>query len=154
MGVRKANLRDASDVLLVINISNAEAYRKIIPPQYFKEPVFTYEDILEKFRHMDFYVYELEGKMVGVAALECKDDLANIRFVYILPEHQRKGIGTSLIKYIEDEARKLGFRRLRVPYVDMNADWAINFYKKLGYRIAEKREKPWGFDLFFEKELE
>jgi GNAT superfamily N-acetyltransferase len=61
---------------------------------------------------------------------------------------------SSLIKYIEGEARKLGFRRLRVPYVDMNADWAINFYKKFGFRIVEKREKPWGFDLFFEKKLE
>jgi N-acetylglutamate synthase-like GNAT family acetyltransferase len=154
MGVRKANLRDASEVLSVINISNAEAYRKIIPLQYFKEPVFAYEDILEKFKQMDFYVYELEGKIVGVAALEPKGDLANIRFVYVLPEHQRKGVGTSLVKYIEGEAKRFGFRKLRVPYVDMNADWAINFYKKLGYRVVERREKAWGFNLFFEKELE
>lgn len=76
-----------------------------------------------------------------------------VRFVYILPEHQRKGIGTSLVTYIEVEARKLGLRKLIVPYVDVNAYWAINFYIKLGFKVVEKREKPWGYDLFFEKEL-
>jgi len=153
MSIHRVNFKDASEVLSVINISNAEAYRKIIPPQYFKEPIFTYEDILEKFREMTFYVYEMEDRIIGVAALEPRGDLANIRFVYVLPQHQRKGVGTSLVRYIEEEAKRLGFRKLRVPYVDMNADWAINFYKKLGYRVVEKREKPWGYDLFFEKKL-
>jgi len=40
-----------------------------------------------------------------------------------------------------------------VPIGEAKAPWAINFYEKLGYRVVEKREKPWGFDLFFEKEL-
>jgi N-acetylglutamate synthase-like GNAT family acetyltransferase len=70
MSIRKADLEDATEVLSVINKSNAEAYRKMIPPQYFKEPLFTYEDILKKFEEMNSYVYELEGKVVGVAALE------------------------------------------------------------------------------------
>ncbi|MBO3808638.1 MAG: GNAT family N-acetyltransferase, partial [Candidatus Brockarchaeota archaeon] len=74
-------------------------------------------------------------------------------FVYVLPEHQRKGVGTSLVTHVEAEARRLGLKKLRVPYVDANAYWAINFYMKLGYRVVDKREKPWGYDLFFEKTL-
>jgi len=153
MSIRKAGFEDVTEVLSVINKSNAEAYRKMIPPQYFKEPLFTYEDVLKKFEEMNFYVYELEGKVVGVAALEPKGDVANVRLVYVLPQHQRKGVGTSLVKHVEGEAKRLGFKKLRVPYVDAKAHWAMNFYEKLGYRVVEKREKPWGFDLFFEKEL-
>jgi len=70
MSIRKADLEDATEVLSVINKSNAEAYRKMISPQYFKEPLFTYEDILKKFEEMNFYVYELEGKVVGAQLLE------------------------------------------------------------------------------------
>jgi GNAT superfamily N-acetyltransferase len=152
--IRRLDVRDVMEALYVINKSNAEAYRKIIPPEYFKEPVFTYEEFLEKFNEMVFYGYELEGKIVGVAALQLLNEYSgNIRFVYVLPEHQRKGIGTSLIAYIEAEARRLGLKYLTVPYVDINAKWAINFYMKLGYKVVEKREKPWGYDLFFKKAL-
>ncbi|KPV63354.1 MAG: acetyltransferase [Candidatus Bathyarchaeota archaeon BA1] len=153
--IRRCNMDDAQEVLSVINRSNADAYGKIIPPEYFKEPVFTYDNILKKFSEMTFYAYELKGRIVGVAALQTESQHSgHIRFVYILPEQQRKGIGTSLVSYIEAEARKLGLKNLRVPYVDTNARWAINFYIKLGYKVVEKREKPWGYDLFFEKELQ
>jgi N-acetylglutamate synthase-like GNAT family acetyltransferase len=154
MSIHKAEIKDASEVLSVINKSNAESYRKIIPPEYFKEPVFTFNDILRKFEQMSFYIYELKGKAVGVAALQTESNhLGSIRFVYILPEHQRKGVGSSLVTYIEREATKLGFRKLRVPYVNVDAYWAVKFYKKLGYKIADKLKNPWGYDLFFEKVL-
>jgi len=116
--------------------------------------VFTYEELSEKFKQMTFYGCELNGKIVGVAALQPQSEcLGNVRLVYVLPEHQRKGVGTSLVTHIEAEARKHRLKQLRVPYVDINANWAINFYIKLGYKIIEKREKPWGYDFFFEKTL-
>ena len=154
MNVRKSDVKDAREVLYVINRSNAEAFEKIIPPEYFKEPVFTFGELLKKFRDMIFYVCELEGEIIGVAALQIESgSLGNVRFVYVLPEHQRKGVGTSLVTYIEAEARKLKLETLRVFYVDINAYWAINFYTKLGYTVVDKRKKRWGYDLFFEKVL-
>ena len=154
MNVRESDVKDVRDVLYVINRSSAEAFEKIIPPEYFKEPVFTYDELLKKFREMTFYIYELEGEIIGVAALQVESEsLGNVRFVYVLPDHQRKGVGTSLVTYIEAEARRLELETLRVFYVDINAYWAINFYTKLGYTVVDKRKKPWGYDLFFEKVL-
>jgi N-acetylglutamate synthase-like GNAT family acetyltransferase len=154
MSTRQANIKDLEAILFVINKSNSEAYRKIIPPEYFKEPVFTYDELLKKFKEMTFYTYELKGEICGVGALQTEvGSLGYVHFVYVLPEHQRKGVGTSLITYIEGEARKLGLKILRVPYVDINAHWAIDFYTKLGYKVVDKRKKPWGYDLFFEKAL-
>jgi N-acetylglutamate synthase-like GNAT family acetyltransferase len=154
VSVRKAVLKDIKKVLAVIDISNAEAYKKIIPEKYFKEPVFTHDEFLEKFREMTFYVYEQNGEIAGAAALQTESEgLGYVRFVYILPKHQRKGIGTRLVAHIEIEARRLGLKTLKVPHVDTNAHWAINFYMKLGYNLVDKRKKPWGYDLFFEKML-
>lgn len=154
MSIRKLDVKDAWEVLSVINRSNAEFYKRIIPPEHFKEPVFTYDELLTKFKEMTFYAYQLEGKIIGVAALQTKSEcLGNVRFVYVLSEYQRRGVGTSLVTYIETEARKLGLKKLRVPFVDINAYWAIDFYTKLGYEIVDKREKPWGYDLFFQKTL-
>jgi len=154
LNVRKSDTKDVRKVLYVINKSNAEAFKKIIPPEYFKEPVFTYDELLKKFREMTFYSYELKGEIIGVAALQVESEsLGNLRFAYVLPEHQRKGVGTSLVTYIEAEARKLKLETLRVFYVDINAHWAINFYTKLDYTVADKRKKSWGYDLFFEKVL-
>lgn len=154
MSVYRAHVKDIGVALFVINKSNSEAYRKIIPPEYFKEPVFTRKELSQKFREMTFFIYRLEDESVGVAALQIEGEgLGCVRFVYVLPEYQRKGVGTSLVTHIEAEARRLGLKTLRVPYVDMNAYWAINFYTKLRYRVVDKRKKPWGYGLFFEKSL-
>lgn len=50
--IHKCDLSDTLEVLFVINKSNAEAYRRIIPPEYFRKPVFTYDDILRRFEEM------------------------------------------------------------------------------------------------------
>ncbi|MBO3832237.1 MAG: GNAT family N-acetyltransferase [Candidatus Brockarchaeota archaeon] len=98
---------------------------------------------------MTFFIYKLECETVGVAALQIESEESGcVRFVYVLPEHQRKGIGTSLVTHVEAEARRLVLKKLRVPHVDANAYWAISFYRKLGYRVVDKLKKPWGYDFF------
>jgi len=143
MRVYRADAKDIGAVLFVINKSNREAYRKIIPSEYFKEPVFTREELSQKFGEMTFFIHKLEDESVGVAALQIEGkELGYVRFVYVLPEYQRKVVGTSLVTHIEAKARKLGLKMLRVPYVDMNWYWAINFYVKLAYNVTDKQKKP------------
>jgi N-acetylglutamate synthase-like GNAT family acetyltransferase len=152
--IEKACPDNAKEILLVINTSNREAYKNIIPKEYFREPVLSLEKLLEDFERMTFYIYESEGRIVGVAALQIEsDEVGRIHWVYILPEHQRRGIGTALVVHLEQKAREIGLRRLRLLTVG-KANWAVNFYKKLGYNLADKIERPWGFDVFMEKELE
>ena len=110
-------------------------------------------ELLRDFERMSFYVYKSEGRIVGVAALEVEgEERGRIHWVYILPEYQRKGIGTALVRYVEQKAKEIGLKRLRLLTVGQ-ADWTVSFYKKLGYALADKVERPWGFDVFMEKEL-
>ena len=151
--IEKASPSDAEEILLVINISNREAYKKAIPKECFREPVLSLTELLRDFERMSFYVYKSEGRIVGVAALEVEGkERGRIHWVYILPEYQRRGIGTALVRYVEQKAKEIGLKRLRLLTVGQ-ADWAVSFYKKLGYVLADKVERPWGYDVFLEKEL-
>jgi amino-acid N-acetyltransferase len=151
--IETATLDNAEDILSVINTSNAEAYKGVIPKRYFREPVLSLEKLVEDLKRMTFYVYKREGGILGVAALEVESEgTGRLRWVYILPEHQRQGIGTALVTHLEGEARQMGLTKLRLLTVG-GAQWAIDFYKKLGYHLAEEIERPWGFDAFLEKML-
>jgi len=115
IGIERADIKDIQAILFVINKSNGEAYRKIIQPEYFKEPVLTPDKLLKEFEEMTFYTYKIEGVTIGVAALKMTEDekVGQLRWVYVLPEHQRKGVGTSLINYIEKYAVKIRLKKLK-----------------------------------------
>ena len=151
--IKKASLTEAGRILYVINTANREAYRKIIPKEYFREPVLSMEKLLSDFKRMTFYVYETRGKVEGVSALQVENKRTGvIRWVYILPEHQRKGIGTALVRHLESKAKEIGMKRLWLLTVG-KAYWAVDFYKKLGYMPFERIERPWGLDVLMEKKL-
>lgn len=153
MRIYKANAEDLNAILFVINESNREKYKAIIPPEYFKEPVLTKEEISKLFDKMTFFMYKLNNAIVGVGAIDIKDeDLAEIHWVYVLPNFQNKGIGTALMNHLETEAHKKKLKILQVP-TSMRAYWARNFYVKLGYRLIEERETPEGGVSLFEKRL-
>ena len=102
---------------------------------------------------MTFYVYRSKGSIVGVAALYVESlDVGKIRWVYVLPGHQRRGIGTALVTHLERKAREIGLKRLRLR-TTKKAHWAVSFYRGLGYDVSDKVERPWGFDLDMKKEL-
>ena len=145
MSVERADVRDVESILHVINTSNRDAYKSIIPPEKFKDPILTLEQLLKEFDSMTFYVYRFEDKLVGVAALRIdKGKTGIVRWVQVLPERRRKHIGTSLMKHIESEAKEMGLKKLRVAYVWEKAYWAKDFYTKLGYKKKEKVALPWG----------
>lgn len=152
MSVHRADFNDLEAILFVINKSNSQSYGKIIPKEYFKEPVLTRQELLKEFEKMIFYTYRTFEATVGAAALVVKGDEGQLRWVYVLPEHQRKGVGTSLIGHVENEAVKMKLKKLRVMTSD-KAHWAKNFYSKLGYELAEKIPRPWVDDVVYEKLL-
>lgn len=105
----------------------------------------TLKQLQEEFDKMTFYTYRVESKPVGVAALRTdKGKTGIVRWVHVLPEHQHEGVGTSLMKHIEREAKKAGVKKLKVVYVWEKAYWAKNFYTRLGYKKGNSVTLPWG----------
>jgi GNAT superfamily N-acetyltransferase len=151
--IKEAREDRAEEILEVVNVSNLEAYNDLIPQEYFREPILTPDELLKDLKRMTFFGWEIKGKIVAVAAL---DDLGEqkgrVRYVYVLPGYQRQGIGTVLVRRVEELAKELGLKILKVLTVE-KAHWAISFYTKLGYQLAERIQRPWGFDVFLEKEV-
>ena len=86
----------------------------------------------------DYCVYRLdEGPLIGVAALHISwDGLAEIRSLVVLPEHQGRGIGSSLVKSCLEEARQLGLRQVFVLTA------TPQYFQRFGFRLFPREELP------------
>jgi amino-acid N-acetyltransferase len=90
----------------------------------------------------DFYIFEEEGRLLGVAALHIVwEDLAEIRSVAVAEDAGRKGVGSQVVQACLDEARVLGLKRV------FCLTYKPNFFGKFGFRVVDKAQLPhkvWG----------
>jgi GNAT superfamily N-acetyltransferase len=85
----------------------------------------------QRFASQDFQIISVHGSDVGILALVRQPDYININQVYILPEHQGRGIGAACMMHVIEEAAALNLPiRLRVLKVNPRA---ILFYHRLGF---------------------
>lgn len=71
---------------------------------------------------------------VGNAVDQVRGDRhTHIFLLYVMPEHRRRGIGTALMRYIEDWARTRGDRQIGLQVFQSNQP-ALNLYNQLGYQ--------------------
>ncbi len=97
----------------------------------------------EIYRHLrDFFVIDIEGKVVACAALEIfTDDLGEVRSLVVDEAHERQGLGRRLVERVADEARTIGLKRL------MALTYVPPFFHKLGFKTVAMDtlpEKVWG----------
>jgi GNAT superfamily N-acetyltransferase len=89
-----------------------------------------------RFGAQDFRIISFAGADIGVLALVTAPDCVKVNQLFILPEHQSRGIGGECMMRVLEEARGLGVPvRLRVLKVNPRA---LAFYQRLGFtRIGE-----------------
>jgi len=146
---------DLDEILVFVNEINREWYSKIIPPEHWYEPFLTKKQIQEMSEFMEFFVYRQEDSIIAVGSFSTRatdEGTAWIPLMYVRSDSQRKGIGSSLMYYLEDIARRGDFRRIQLE-TDSKAEWALNFYRKHGYSIFKKDKNPWGYHVWLEKQL-
>ncbi|MCG6137736.1 MAG: GNAT family N-acetyltransferase [Nostoc sp. LLA-1] len=61
------------------------------------------------------------------------DRHAHIFLLYVVPEHRRRGIGTALMKYVENWAIQRGDRQIGLQVFQSNQG-AVSLYHQLGYQ--------------------
>lgn len=76
----------------------------------------------------------------GWRAQPDREDTARIRKVFVDPALARQGLGSRLVRAVEDRARAVGFMHF---YVRANMN-AVAFYKRLGYSEIEQGTMPVG----------
>src|SRR5688500_1588272 len=97
----------------------------------------SYAQLFEDLR--DFAVYQDPdtGEVVGCVALSIIwADLAEVRSLAVDDNQRGKGIGTKLVQWTVEEARRLQIRRI------MSLTYEQRFFEKLGFVVVQKETLP------------
>jgi len=78
-----------------------------------------------------------ENKPAGCIALrKLKDDVCEMKRMYVRPQFRGKGIGKALAKECIEKAKKLGYLYMRLDTIPFMVN-AIALYKSLGFKEIE-----------------
>ncbi|HKO81007.1 MAG TPA: GNAT family N-acetyltransferase [Chitinophagaceae bacterium] len=128
--------KDFNEIYEIINDA-ASAYRGIIPADRWHEPYMTEEELKKQMGDgVQFWKYSEEEKIIGVMGIQFKKDVTLIRHAYVRTIARKKGIGSKLLEHLCAMAT--------TPVLIgtwANAAWAIEFYKKHGFRLLPEDEK-------------
>lgn len=74
--------------------------------------------------------------------------------LYLRPQFRGQGAGRSLAERILEEARKTGYRKIRLDTVEPVMKDAVAMYRKLGFKeVAPYRANPIAGALYMELQL-
>jgi len=114
----------------------ARAYKEVIPEDRWHEPYMPIEELRHEIDDgVEFWGYEEAGELMGVMGLQDKGDVYLIRHAYVRTNRQDLGIGTKLLRHLEQMTDK---PILIGTWTD--ATWAVRFYEKNGYRLLSRPE--------------
>lgn len=134
--IRACSSADIPAIDSIINAA-AEAYRGVIPQDCWHEPYMPRAHLEAEIANgVVFSGDEQSGRLVGVMGRQRVRDVTLIRHAYVLPSHQRHGIGGALLTEIADQTTG--------PLLVGTwaaADWAIRFYQRHGFRLVSSEEK-------------
>lgn len=130
--IRQCEVGEFEKIYEVINDA-ASAYRGVIAPDCWKEPYMSREELRREIDEGVVFWGFYEGKeLVGVMGLQQVGDVALIRHAYVKTAGQRRGIGKGLLAHLQ--------RQTDLPMLVGTwkaATWAIQFYQKHGFRLAQ-----------------
>jgi len=96
-----------------------------------------------------------ENEPAGCVALrKLEPDTCEMKRLYLSPKFRGKGIGKVLAEFIIQQARDIGYQRMRLDTIQSNMQEAIALYRQLGFtEIAPYRENPLPGVVFMELTL-
>lgn len=97
------------------------------------------KDVAAAFSNPEVNVYgvQLDGILLGYIAVGRKFHISQL---YVIASEQRQGLGSMLINFIEQQAKKLGETRITVK-ASLNA---VPFYKKCGFETTSDVQEVLG----------
>lgn len=96
-----------------------------------------------------------DGQAAGCVALHKIDaDVCEMKRLYVRPQFRGKGLGKVLGERVINEAREIGYKKLRLDTVKPMMRAAVAMYRQLGFQeIAPYRPNPIEGALYMELEL-
>src|SRR5690554_5143872 len=80
---------------------------------------------------------KVDGIYIGAVGLrECGPGIAEMKRMYVLSEHQGKGIGKALSEAFLEQAAKMGYSVVRLDSIP-ELDKALRLYQRLGFQEVD-----------------
>ena len=84
-----------------------------------------------------FFVAEVDGHIVGTAMSGFDGHRGWVYYVAVHPHHRRKGIGSALMRHVEEALQAVGCPKLNLQIRSTNAEVKA-FYESLGYFVEDR----------------
>ncbi|HZQ07384.1 MAG TPA: GNAT family N-acetyltransferase [Anaerolineae bacterium] len=142
--LREASVSDAATIVSILQTAFQE-YRALLDPPsgVHKESV---ESIVAKMKTACWVIGEVDGTAVGCVMYEKRDDYMYLGRLAVLPEFRRRGVGKSLIEYVEVQARASHIARVRlgvrIVLEELRASYARRGYREIGFHAHEGYTEP------------
>tara|TARA_Y100000996_G_C22375281_1_gene582785 strand:+ start:321 stop:800 length:480 start_codon:yes stop_codon:yes gene_type:complete len=139
--VREAKASDAKEIASIYN------YYVLNSTITFEEIKVDDKIILERINtnlKYKWWVFEQDGIIFGYAYSKKWKSRSAYRYtvessIYIIPEHQQKGIGTTLYIQLIEALKKEGFRSV-LAGISLPNDKSISFHEKFGFKKVGQLE--------------
>lgn len=155
--MRKAVMEDIKDIMEIIKgtIAEMRTYNNTQWDENYPQE----KDFINDIQKEDLYVVEREGKLVGFVCINkvepdeydglnwsLKEDCMIVHRMAVDPNYRRSGIGTELMKFVDELALANNIRYLKTDTYSINTKMNALF-KKCGYELIGKmsflgKEKP------------
>jgi GNAT superfamily N-acetyltransferase len=129
-----------AEALEVLNEA-AKSYKKVLPPEAYKEPQMSLEEFSSEAGRIKFLTAKIDSEIVGIMGYEYVSDVALVRHGYVKPSHQRMNIGSTLLKNIEEKIRSEGKVKKMIVGMYRRAYWAVSFWGKHGFMLLDNSEE-------------
>lgn len=127
MEIRKANLEDAAAIKIIADLL------------YLDIPGFDWnkEDFIKgQIERGEYYVGEDNGKIAGIISLRERNGMMYIETLAVAKDVQSAGIGSKLVKFAKEFARKNNFKIMRTTSF---YEYGVkDFYIKHGFRLLDE----------------
>jgi ribosomal protein S18 acetylase RimI-like enzyme len=139
--IRRLELRDVEEVRHLLKVCWLDTYKGLLAENVIKAAIEEWqskESIIRAVQNPRTYYagYLEQSRVVGMISVGMIDaDTAKVFQLYVLPTHQRRGIGSKLLDAAIGQFR--GAKRVVLEVEEANRK-GITFYEKYGFRYPSK----------------
>lgn len=151
--IRTATGEDIALIQEMAEVTFRHTYAEIISPsqmEFMMEWMYSDESLAVQLHEQKFFLAFDGETPCGYTSLERQGadaegvDIYHLQKLYVMPEYQRKGVGSVLIDAAISFAKEICSRPARIELNVNRGNSAVEFYKKKGLRVLRTGDFPIG----------